>query len=86
MSVSAARKNGNITVTVSDTGTEIAPELLSHIFERGIKGPDGGAGIGLAISRQIMEAHGGAITITSGNGAMVNLTLPEYPEGGQHEH
>lgn len=84
VSIGAARKNGSIIVTVSDTGTGIAPDLLAHLFERGVKGPNGGAGLGLPICKHIMEAHGGTIAIASENGAIVTLTLPEYIEGGGH--
>lgn len=99
--VSTARENHNITVTVCDTGSGIAPELLPRIFERGVKGTrdnsgdgigdsaGGGAGdstgIGLAICKHIMEAHGGTISIASENGTIVTLTLPEYNEEGEYE-
>lgn len=81
VSVSAARENGNIVVTVSDTGTGIVQELLPRIFERGIKGVNGGVGIGLTICKQIMEGHGGTITIASNKGTAVTLKLPEYNVG-----
>ncbi|HWQ13303.1 MAG TPA: ATP-binding protein, partial [Roseiflexaceae bacterium] len=69
---------------VSDTGEGIAPEDLPHVFERFYRGEKsrsratGGAGLGLAIARGIVEAHGGRIWIESapGAGSTVRFTLP----------
>ena len=49
-----------------------------------MKGVNSGAGIGLAIGKHIMEAHGGTIAIASDNGTLVTLTLAEYSEGGEY--
>jgi signal transduction histidine kinase len=75
-----------ITVCVTDTGTGIDPELLLHIFKRGVTSSDG-SGIGLAISKDFIENHGGAITAKSelGKGTAITFTLPAYEnneEGG----
>ncbi len=78
ISISVAKKNGHIVVSVADTGTGITPKLLPHIFERGVKGAQGGAGIGLAVCKEIIDTHNGTITITSNNGTVVTVTLPEY--------
>jgi signal transduction histidine kinase len=54
------------TLTVSDTGEGIPPELLPHVFERFVKGPNSkGSGLGLAIAHDIIVAHGGKLTISS---------------------
>lgn len=63
---------GDVTFTVTDTGREIAPEHLRRIFERfyredASRGP-GGAGLGLAIAREIVEAHGGRVDARSERG------------------
>ncbi|WP_178139329.1 sensor histidine kinase [Desulfovibrio litoralis] len=88
VSISVARKNHSIIVSVCDTGSGIVPELLPRIFERGVKGTDnstgGGLGIGLGICKEIMEEHGGTIAIASDNGTTVTLVLPEYNKGGEH--
>ncbi|MFQ3663192.1 MAG: ATP-binding protein, partial [Chloroflexaceae bacterium] len=71
---------------VRDTGTGIAPEDLPRIFDRFYRADrsrtrsSGGAGLGLAIARRIVEAHGGRIWAESmpGQGATVRFTLPWY--------
>jgi signal transduction histidine kinase len=75
-----------IEVSVADTGEGIPPDLLPHIFERGVTGEDGSTGIGLAVCREIITSHGGEITINSeqltvnneGHGTTVIFTLPVY--------
>ena len=66
------------TITVSDTGEGIPPELLPHVFERFTKGANStGSGLGLAIARDIVNAHGGELRLTSvehaGTTAVVTL-------------
>jgi PAS domain S-box-containing protein len=72
-------------ITVSDTGKGINPEFLPHIFESfrqedvSITRKYGGLGLGLAIVRQLVEAHGGTITADSpgeGLGATFTVQLP----------
>ena len=82
----SAKVQGDIAaVDVTDTGTGIAPELLSHVFERGMT-DGGGNGLGLYICRQIACDHGGEITINSipGVGTTVTVMLPMYREGDVH--
>lgn len=71
-----------LVVEVSDTGVGIAPEVLPRIFEAFEQGPTaahqqfGGLGLGLAISRAIVEAHGGTLVATSaGAGCGATFTL-----------
>ena len=73
-----------VRVTVSDTGTGVAPELLPHIFERGVHGDNDGSGYGLAISQDIITAYGGEIWLESelGKGTRAIFTLPGL-EGGE---
>ena len=66
IAVDAREDDGYIAVTVTDNGVGIAQELLPCVFERGVT--DGGTGLGLSISRDIIEAHGGSISITSEQG------------------
>jgi two-component system OmpR family sensor kinase/two-component system sensor histidine kinase BaeS len=66
-------------VAVADTGAGIAAEDLPRIFDRFYKSPDSrGAGLGLAIARSLVQAHGGEMTATSepGRGTTISFTLP----------
>lgn len=69
--IAAERLNGNAVITVTDTGRGIAAEDLPHVFERFFRadksrtGASGNAGLGLAISKAIVEAHGGTIGVSS---------------------
>src|SRR6266849_867529 len=77
-------KGGVIHVSVSDTGPGIPPEDLPHIFERFYQGHMQakttvvGSGLGLALAKKIVEAHGGRIWVESelGKGTTVHFTLP----------
>ena len=72
---------------VTDTGEGIPPEHLPHVFERFYRADaartraSGGAGLGLAIARELVEAMGGAIIVTSpaGEGASFTIRLPAAP-------
>ena len=73
-----------ILVQVADSGPGIAPEQLGLVFERFFRADrsraraTGGAGLGLAIVRQLVEAHGGHVWAESapGQGATFLFTLP----------
>ncbi|MGH9969499.1 MAG: ATP-binding protein [Pyrinomonadaceae bacterium] len=79
--VSAQPRGHYVAVSVSDSGTGIPQEYLPHVFEKFVQVPGaatGGAGLGLAISRLIVEAHGGQISVQSepGHGSTFTFTLP----------
>jgi signal transduction histidine kinase len=81
ISVQAVHRNHYVAVSVSDTGSGIPQDYLPHVFERFIRvpnAPSGGAGLGLAISKSIVEAHGGQISVQSelGQGTTFTFTLP----------
>lgn len=63
---------------VSDEGPGIPEDMLPHIFDKFYKGVGGGAGLGLAIAKQIAEVHEGTLTVDSvvGKGSTFRLTLP----------
>src|SRR5829696_7292077 len=68
-----------VAVAVADTGPGIDPRDLAHVFDRFVKSADsGGAGLGLAIARSLVEAHGGRITARSvpGQGTTMRVVLP----------
>jgi signal transduction histidine kinase len=69
-------------LTVSDDGPGIPPDQHDRVFERFTRiddsrhGATGGTGLGLAIAREIIERHGGALTIDPDPGARFVVTLP----------
>jgi signal transduction histidine kinase len=68
-----------VAVSVADTGPGIDARDLPHVFDRFVKSADsGGAGLGLAIARSLVEAHGGRITAAStpGQGTVMRFVLP----------
>jgi signal transduction histidine kinase len=75
---SQLRQNHFVVLTVTDDGNGIPPELLARVFERGIKGSESGAGIGLAVCKDLIESEGGKIGIesTPGKGTTVRFSIP----------
>lgn len=83
VTVRAGTRDGEVFVSVIDTGVGIAREDLPHLFQdfgRGHKQPEGaeGCGLGLAISKRIVEVHGGSIEVQSepGKGSTFTVRLP----------
>ncbi|MCW5805887.1 MAG: hypothetical protein KIT31_26180 [Deltaproteobacteria bacterium] len=78
--VSVERVEREAAITVRDRGPGIGASELPHVFDRYWRGraKKGGAGLGLAIARGIVEAHGGTLRATSvpGEGAAFSFTLP----------
>ncbi len=79
--VEAHAGDAAVIVRVTDTGPGIAADELPHVFDRfwqGAKARRAGAGLGLAIAKGIVEAHGGTIFARSvpGRGATFTFTLP----------
>lgn len=73
------------TITIADDGRGIDAADLPYIFERYYRGTNTddalGSGLGMAISRDIIEAHGGTVAVTSetGAGTSIQITLPQAP-------
>ena len=84
--VTAAREGGHVAVSVADEGRGVAPELLPRLFDKHAgEGSKAGYGLGLAICKGLVEAHGGRIRAESagpGLGTTVTFTLPVAGEGG----
>ncbi len=74
----------NVAVAIRDTGSGIPSEYLARIFDKFVQvpgAPSGGAGLGLAISKRLVEAHGGQISVQSkpGHGATFTFAIPVAP-------
>ena len=90
--IAAERDGVHVAVSVADEGRGIAPERLAQLFRKYSGGADGGrgagtggAGLGLAICKGLVEAHGGRIRAESGGvglGARFTFTLPVAEEAG----
>jgi signal transduction histidine kinase len=68
-----------VTVAVRDSGEGIAADVLPHVFDRFTRSPESpGAGLGLAIAKSLVTAHGGTIEATStpGQGTEIRFALP----------
>lgn len=80
--VRVAREGTHVRFEVRDTGEGIAPEQQGRIFEKFYRAPGapvGGAGLGLSIAKEIVQAHGGELGVVSapGRGSTFWFTLPQ---------
>lgn len=66
----------NIIIYIKDDGDGFKKEDINHIFERFYKGSDGLSGLGLCISKTIINLHGGEIKAYNDNGAVIKIILP----------
>jgi len=74
----SAREAGVLLLTITDSGRGVAADELEHIFDRFVSTKPEGLGMGLSISRSIIEAHAGRIWATAnpGRGLIVHIELP----------
>jgi signal transduction histidine kinase len=78
VTLDAQPSDATIRLTIRDSGQGIPPELVPRLFEPFASGKERGTGLGLAVSRRILEEHGGTITIrpATPGGTEVVVTLP----------
>jgi signal transduction histidine kinase len=85
VTIQTAADSQQITIAIEDSGEGIAPEHLSHVFDRFYRvdraraRDSGGSGLGLAIVRAIVQAHGGDVRVQSegpGQGSIFIVNLP----------
>ena len=86
----AASDDGSdmVRIAIADTGRGIPPDALERVFEKFVQvhqegeATPGSVGLGLAIAREVVQAHGGTIGVTSavGEGSTFTFTLPQATE------
>ena len=79
VAVSASQGAEGVTIRVTDTGSGMEPDEVEHAFDRFYRSPgSSGSGLGLPIARNLVEAHGGRLGLTSepGAGTTVEIVLP----------
>jgi hypothetical protein len=90
LAIKSQQGDAHLLISVSDTGPGLTPDQTDQIFKAFFTTKPQGTGMGLAISRSIIEAHGGRLwpTVNAGRGATFHLTLPrevEMKEPGQND-
>lgn len=87
----ALRTDETVEVRVADTGPGLAPEVLAHLFQPFVTTKERGMGVGLSISRSIIDNHGGRLLASenAGGGTIFSFTLPiateDVPASGETE-
>jgi two-component system, NtrC family, sensor histidine kinase KinB len=81
ITVAVSRRSSEVVFSVTDTGVGVPRDYLARIFEPFVQVPNaaaGGSGLGLTISKRIVEAHGGQLTAQSapGRGSTFTFTMP----------
>jgi len=86
--VSTEQSGQMITVTVSDNGPGISEEVMSKLFVPFFTTRKAGSGLGMAVTRRIVENHGGSISVSSevGEGTTVLMTIPLVRTTHEAEH
>ena len=85
LSLVVSRGDERVEFEVTDTGPGIPPGILPRLFEPFVSGKETGVGLGLVISRRIVEDHGGSLVVTNrpGGGASFFVRLPANPAGAR---
>lgn len=84
LSLFSGKENGAVKVVIKDTGQGIPPECLHEVFKPFFTTKHKGTGLGMTITKRIIEQHGGTILIASevAKGTSVSILLPQYQTGG----
>jgi methyl-accepting chemotaxis protein len=79
--IATEMQDGRVTVSISDTGSGLAPGVADRIFDPFFTTKSEGLGLGLSICRTIVESHGGGFIVTpkSAGGLTIGFTLPSIP-------
>jgi signal transduction histidine kinase len=91
--ITASHRESVVTISIRDTGVGIVPEHLPYLFERFYRADasraraTGGTGLGLAVVKQMVQAHGGQVTVESqpGKGSCFMFTLPAISSASLHQ-
>jgi len=91
INIAARAEDGQLRVSIQDPGVGIAPDQMYHIFDRYHHLESvgdhlfGGVGLGLPIAKQVVEQHGGSISVVSspGAGSTFTLTMPIEHRNGK---
>ena len=81
ITVDAGVEEACIWIRIADNGPGIAEKIRARLFEPFVSLKSSGLGLGLAISRSIVEAHGGSLTVESSRHAVLKITLPAQRPG-----
>lgn len=76
ITIKTMERDGQLLLTIQDSGSGINPDLLGRIFEPFVSGRKEGTGLGLAIVKKIVEQHGGSITARNRDGAVFEIYFP----------
>lgn len=87
ITVRLAQHDANLVLQVADTGAGIPPDKLARVFDRFYQVDDsmrrryGGTGLGLALVKEVVQAHGGQVSVESveAQGSTFRVTLPVAP-------
>ena len=74
--IECRQEKGKAVIRIRDDGEGIAPELLPHIFDRFFSTRKGGAGVGLALTKEIVSLHRGTVRASNDGGAVFEIILP----------
>lgn len=74
--IECRQEKGKAVIRIRDDGEGIAPELLPHIFDRFFSTRKGGAGVGLALTKEIVSLHRGTVRASNDSGAVFEIIPP----------